>query len=536
MKNTIYAQGKMASRFAVTGLALALAGCFGGSSSGSGGSQDPETATQQTMDSTTELEGAQTGELQDAAVEGMTYWTASAGVQKTDENGSFDFEPGEAVAFYLGNDRLIFTDAELYTTPMDTMSHVAIDNANVAGHPHEAINILRVLQTIDASDSDSVISIPGSFDKDGGAPIGFDLASEADDLSSQTAVATLFTTAGTDVQSLVGFTDAGNHLEQTLSNIDDAAIDLSGTWDVTASYREAFGQAFADTPGANETHSSCEDAGQSRLVINDESGFQYGDEIRTETDGTCSTVDYASTADGNRFTQVTRNGNTGVEWDIDAEGIIDLDCGPVCSLADLRTTVTDWDALCMSDAYFANNPDGGAVNHDEVDYCEESSNHNGPIVGYSDVAFVDRLGGDRLIRIKRDYFTKSGVPAQSEERADSFEEQGFFVTVMDRLEAVEHTVDLTDGEWTEVGIGGSDKESFPESTVNFSTSPSGSGADVAPGCDDMSACTWRELNRAYSKADGNGGTLTTRYIYVRGTETLNWVNGDTVGTLKRVAN
>jgi hypothetical protein len=131
-----------------------------------------------------ELQGKQVGSFQDAAVEGLTYWTASNGLGQTGENGSFNFEPGEVVALYIGNELVTLTDAELYSTPMDTLSVRSITVAN-AGHPHQALNVLRLLQTVDDSADESTITIPDSFHADrNGNVVGLNFAQDTVDFAS----------------------------------------------------------------------------------------------------------------------------------------------------------------------------------------------------------------------------------------------------------------------------------------------------------------------------------------------------------------
>lgn len=45
------------------------------------------------------------------------------------------------------------------------------------------------------------------------------------------------------------------------------------------------------------------------------------------------------------------------------------------------------------------------------------------------------------------------------------------------------------------------------------------------------SCTWEELNGSYD--DGSGNTV--QYIHIRGTDVINWVEGDTVGTMTLAA-
>ena len=195
MKNKI--PSALALAFAGT-LALALAGCGGGggSSSDSGSTTNPEdpsspggeSGTDSLMTSTADLEGPQSGSLQDAPVEGLTYWTASNGLGQTGENGTFNFKPGEVVAFYIGNELMVFTDAELYSTPMDILSVRNVTQPG-EGHPHMALNVLRLLQTIDTNPDEAVITIPDSFHADrNGSMLGLNFAQDTDAFASSPEV------------------------------------------------------------------------------------------------------------------------------------------------------------------------------------------------------------------------------------------------------------------------------------------------------------------------------------------------------------
>jgi hypothetical protein len=142
---------KIRSPFAIAvagTLALGLTGCFGGSSSSSDASNSPSKDSESgaVMTPTSELQGKQTGSFRDVAVEGLTYWTASNGLGQTGEKGSFNFEPGEVVALYLGNELITLTDAELVSTPFDTLSvrNVTQKGSRVA---HQVFWRSRMLQS-----------------------------------------------------------------------------------------------------------------------------------------------------------------------------------------------------------------------------------------------------------------------------------------------------------------------------------------------------------------------------------------------------
>lgn len=500
---------------------LGLAGCGGGSSSDSG-STDTGNDSSSTMTPTSDLSGVQTGSFQDAAVEGLTYWTASNGLGQTGENGSFSFEPGEVVALYLGNELVTLTDAELFSTPVDTLSVRSVLEPG-AGHPNQALNVLRLLQTIDSDSEASTITVPGSFhaDRDGMVD-GLDFAQSTEDFASSSEVDAVLTEAGKQGEALVDPGEAASHLEESLASLENNVIDLRGTWISTSTYRQQFG----DAPVA-----SCEDVAPATWVVGDETVFLYGIELNSRTFNgnlSCFYTSYADadTGDWPGVSNATRDGQDGVEWNIADNGALDFECGPECTLAELRRVIDDWEERCLANDFYVTKSEGDIIDFGaDTDYCAESADHNGPVVGYSEVTYVDRLGGDRILRLKRDFFS-SFAPAEGAERADSFEENGFALDVMNREEALDHTVDLTQGTWTEKTISATDQQTVDGGTYTFPADGASLPLDCADG---FNACTWEELNDSYD--DGSGGSV--QYIHVRGTDVINWVEGNTVGTLTR---
>jgi len=501
-------------------LTLGLSGCFGGSSSGSTNTGEEGSAA---MTPTSELRGKQTGSFQDAAVEGLTYWTASNGLGQTGENGSFNFEPGEVVALYLGNELVTLTDAELYSTPMDALSVRSIVEPG-QGHPHQALNVLRLLQTIDTTPDQRLITIPDSFHADrNGSVIGLNFAQDTDDFANSMEVSAILTEAGKQGVELVDRSVAAAHLKQTLEGLDNNVIDLRGTWVGASTYLERFGA----TPDA-----SCVDVGPATWVIGEKDVFLYGSELNSDTNNgvtTCYSSLYSTqdTSDWPGVSKASRDGELGVEWLIADNGALDFDCGPECTLAELRGVINDWEETCLANDFYTYKNEGDIVNHSQdADYCAESDQHNGPVVGYSEITYADRLGGDRVLRVKRD-FSATFAPAPTAVRADSFVENGLSLDIVNRKEALAYTVDLTQGQWVEKVISSTDTQTVDGGTYTFPID----GASVALECaGGFNACTWEELNGSY--VDGVGNTV--QYIHVRGTTVINWVEGDTVGTLTRV--
>ena len=439
------------------------------------------------------------------------------------------FAPG---FLYIENELVTLTDAELYSTPMDTLSVRNItgkdDLGHPIGHPHQALNVLRLLQTMDGNADESIITIPDSFhsDRSDETVMGLNFALNTLEFAGSTEVDTILSIASKNEVDLVDRSEAVDHLEQTLAGLEKNVIDLRGTWVGTSTYLAEFG----GTPDP-----SCVDAGSATWIVGDETVFLYGDELNSETDEnnniTCNTVEYGSQepSDDSPGEKATRDGETGVEWLIADNGALDFDCGPTCTLAELRGTIDDWDARCLADAFYENNSEGSPYSSGDTAYCAESDDHNGPIVGYSEVTYIDRLGGDRILRLKWDFYASSNeAPAQTAERATDFNENGFFLEVMNRKRALDHTLDLTQGEWVEKVNSATDQQTVDGGTYTFPTDGASIALECAAG---FESCTWEELNGSYD--DGSGNTV--QYIYIRGTDVINWVEGDTVGTLTLAA-
>lgn len=172
----------------------------------------------------------------------------------------------------------------------------------------------------------------------------------------------------------------------------------------------------------------------------------------------------------------------------------------------------------MSNDYYQTNNAGEFIDYDKVDYCAESDQHNGPVVGFSEITYTDRLGGDRI----RNFFAAI-APAEGAERPDGFSESGLVLDVMNRQEALDHTVDLTQGQWVEKLITATDTQTVEGGTYTFPADAASFDLQCANGYD---ACTWEELNCSYKGV---------QYIHVRGTDVINYVDGDTVGTLTLAA-
>lgn len=123
---------------------LILSACGGG---GGGSNSGNETST------------IKSGVFVDAPVSGLYYETATLS-GKTDSDGKFSYRAGETVTFKIGNLTLGSSAGSDTVTPLSLTGETDIDNVS-----SKAVNIARILQTIDANNSDNVsISIPSSLD------------------------------------------------------------------------------------------------------------------------------------------------------------------------------------------------------------------------------------------------------------------------------------------------------------------------------------------------------------------------------------
>jgi len=110
-------------------LSLQLGAC-GGSGGGSSSIEGDVSAGQ-----------PQRGLFLDSAVSGLWYETLTQSGY-TDQEGYFEFLPGEIVSFYLGSTLLGESIGKAEVTPLDLVS--------VTDHPDKLQNMLRILQTLDA--------------------------------------------------------------------------------------------------------------------------------------------------------------------------------------------------------------------------------------------------------------------------------------------------------------------------------------------------------------------------------------------------
>lgn len=117
------------------------------SACGSGGSRGDESSSQ-----------VKTGLFIDAPVEGLNYETPSFS-GKTDTYGSFRYKSGETVTFKIGNMPIGSAKGSDIVTPLTLAGDTDINNIST-----KAVNIARLLQTLNANNSDNVsIRIPSAL-------------------------------------------------------------------------------------------------------------------------------------------------------------------------------------------------------------------------------------------------------------------------------------------------------------------------------------------------------------------------------------
>lgn len=98
---------------------------------------------------------AMQGHLVGPAVQGISYKSGSlSGL--TGENGEFDYEEGGTVIFFIGD---IILSGEIKGS--DLLSPIDLVDDGNADHP-AVVNIARLLQSLDATPGDGIITIPPS--------------------------------------------------------------------------------------------------------------------------------------------------------------------------------------------------------------------------------------------------------------------------------------------------------------------------------------------------------------------------------------
>lgn len=191
----------MGSRFIGSCL---LGSCFvacGGSNYSSGG----ENGQPNDMDDMNpQMEMPETGVFIDSPVQGLSYLTASQ-QGFTNENGEFNFLPGEEVLFSIGNLELPPVVAMAVIDPYDIFATDDIYDPSV-------INLARMLQSLDV-DGDAANGIEISADAHAAFTINtIDFSSDAFDETINTMLAN----AGSASSELISSEAASNHLFMSL--------------------------------------------------------------------------------------------------------------------------------------------------------------------------------------------------------------------------------------------------------------------------------------------------------------------------------
>jgi hypothetical protein len=158
-----------------------------------------------------------TGVFLDSAVAGIGYRTETKS-GFTNSLGEYDYLEGETVTFFIGDLELPPVAAKGVITPLDLAGTDELTDQVV-------LNISILLQSLD-SDNDPSNGITIDYDTIESTATAVDFDQPANDFS--TAITGLATAAGNTVVSVA---DAQEHLEQTLTNLDQLnAKRLIGTW------------------------------------------------------------------------------------------------------------------------------------------------------------------------------------------------------------------------------------------------------------------------------------------------------------------
>lgn len=203
--------------FMLSSVALLLSGC-------GGGGETTGSSTSSTLTTT------QIGQFLDAPVANVEYQTAThSGV--TDDNGYFEYLPGETVTFRIGNITLGTTLASSTVTPLN------IANTSDSSDSH-VTNLIRFLQSLDNdADPDNGIHIDDDVKDDSLDDIDFDRdeVSFENDADVQALIAAHSSNSG----NLVSTNDALLHFTSQLSSADIIASPIVGTWTLPATNSDA---------------------------------------------------------------------------------------------------------------------------------------------------------------------------------------------------------------------------------------------------------------------------------------------------------
>lgn len=162
------------------------------------------------------------GVLLDSPVINISYQTETlSGV--TDENGQYEYIPGETVTFHVGD--LIFPSANAFAilTPLD------LANTSDTSDP-EVINIIRLLQSLDQDGAtENGITITQTA-KDNARQVDFTLS--VAEFASSPSVLSVVSNGGQDnvINELIDSQTAVSHFESQLMNSGTAFGSIVGSW------------------------------------------------------------------------------------------------------------------------------------------------------------------------------------------------------------------------------------------------------------------------------------------------------------------
>lgn len=172
-------------------------------------------------DSSSSSDGPSSGVFLDSAVISIGYRTESlSGV--TGPNGEYEFLPGETVTFFIGDLEFPPSVAKGVVTPLDLAGSEDVNDDQV-------VNMLRLLQTLDADgDASNGITIT-DIAKDNATAIDFDRPIA--DFENDAAVTTLISNGGQDTPpaALVTVEEAVDSFQETLRD-EGVRTGIVGSW------------------------------------------------------------------------------------------------------------------------------------------------------------------------------------------------------------------------------------------------------------------------------------------------------------------
>ena len=188
----------------------ALSACGGGGGSSSSSNNDTQPSSDQSK--------AAQGVFLDSAVEGLRYRSGRfSGL--TDARGTFDYEVGQEVAFFIGGIVLGSAKGAPIITPLNLVPEVS-DETN-----DTIVNLLHFLQSIDddANPDNGILITALMRDVAADQNVTFNQNSEAfrSDGNVQILVSELTAVSSTGARSLIGETAALKHFERTMAGLND---------------------------------------------------------------------------------------------------------------------------------------------------------------------------------------------------------------------------------------------------------------------------------------------------------------------------